>query len=81
MEDQQLSVNYWPVKIAMLWASIGVSSWSDVAAFFACIYSFLLIVEWFFKNIIRPYMVSRGWLNPKNTFFTAKMDENKDADQ
>jgi len=43
---------------------IGVSSWADIAAMFAAIYSFLLISEWFWRKFWRPVFERWGWVKP-----------------
>ena len=42
------------MKVVSVWvawlASVGVNSWTDVAAMLAALYSVLLIVEWLWKR-------------------------------
>lgn len=49
-------------KLATVWAAVGISSWSDFAAFAASIYSCVLIGEWLWKKAIRPFCERRGWV-------------------
>lgn len=49
-------------KLGSLWAAVGVTSWADVAAALAALYSVLLIGEWLWKKMIKPFMVWRKWL-------------------
>lgn len=49
-------------KIATAWAAVGITSWSDFAAFIASIYTLILIGEWTWKRAIRPYCEKRGWV-------------------
>ena len=37
-------------KIVTAWAAVGITSWADMAAFLASLYSFLLIAEWCWKK-------------------------------
>ena len=37
-------------KLVTVWAAVGITSWADVAAFLASLYSFLLIAEWCWKT-------------------------------
>ena len=46
-------------------AFFALNSWSDVAAVLAALYSVLLIVEWVWKRVARPYAERRGWVKPK----------------
>lgn len=39
--------------VLALFSNMGLNSWADVAAMFAAIYSFLLIVEWIWKRFIK----------------------------
>lgn len=42
----------WPIaKIISVWAAIGVSSWTEAAAFVAFLYSCILIAEWLWKKL------------------------------
>lgn len=51
-------------KIMAIWLSIGVSSWSEAAAFFAAVLSFLALTEWVWKKAIRPALVYIGYVKP-----------------
>jgi hypothetical protein len=60
--EQQHSVVAAPViKVVSAWAAVGFTSWTDVAAFLAAIYSLLLIAEWVWKKVGRPFADRRGW--------------------
>lgn len=52
-------------KLAAAWAAVGVSSWSDVASMMAAALSFLLILEWTWKKLLRGFFERRGWVKPK----------------
>lgn len=48
--EQHTSVSYPVVKVFSAWAAaIGISSWSDLAAAAAAVYSLILICEWAYK--------------------------------
>lgn len=49
-------------KVVSLWAVIGVTSWTEAAAFAGFVYSMILIAEWFWKKLIRPIAERRGWV-------------------
>lgn len=51
-------------KIGAIWLSIGVSSWSEAAAFFAAVLSFLALAEWVWKKALRPFLVCLGYAKP-----------------
>ena len=55
------------IKLASVWAAVGITSWSDVAAFFAALYSVILVGEWVWKRAIRPFAESKGWLKASGT--------------
>lgn len=52
-------------KGASMWGVIGVAQWSDVAAFFAAIYSLLLIVDFIWRKWLRDVFERRGWVSPR----------------
>ena len=56
------SVSHPEIKIASAWALVGITSWADFAAFVAAIYTLILLGEWVWKKLIRPFCESRGWL-------------------
>lgn len=53
-------------RIASLWALVGITSWADFAAFVAAIYSLLLIGEWLWKRLGRPFAERHNWLARKH---------------
>lgn len=42
------------LKLGSVWAAVGVTSWADVAAILAAIYSGLLVCEFLWKKVIKP---------------------------
>lgn len=63
MTEQPTTVASPGIKIATAWAAaIGIGSWSDVAAALAALYTLLLIGEWLWKKVGRPFCERRGWL-------------------
>lgn len=60
--DQPTSVDHAAVKVASVWIATLFTSWADVAAFLAAVYSLLLIGEWLWKRLGRPFCEARGWL-------------------
>ena len=48
-------------KIITTWGAVAITSWSDVAAILAAIYTLILIGEWAWKKI-RPTFERMGWL-------------------
>lgn len=47
-------------KALSLWAAVGLTSWTDVAALLAALYSLILIGEWIWKKWVRPGLECRG---------------------
>jgi hypothetical protein len=62
-------------KIASAWAAVGITSWSEFAAFMASIYTLLLMCEWFWKRFWRPLFERKGWLKPKRNRRSEDRDE------
>lgn len=62
-QTQEVVTNLGP-KIGGIWLAIGVSSWSEAAAFMAFILSFLALSEWVWKKALRPLMVHYGYAKP-----------------
>ncbi len=61
--DAHTSVAHPVAKVLSVWAAaFGISSWSDLAAFLAALYSLILIGEWCWKKFLRPCFERRGWL-------------------
>ena len=64
--EQHVSVAHPAVKILTAWAAtLGLSTWSDLAALLAAIYSLILISEWFWKKCGRHFAEQRGWAKPR----------------
>lgn len=61
--EQSTSVSNPIAKVGTaLVAGFGVSSWSDLAALIAFVYTACLLAEWLWKKCGRPFCESRGWL-------------------
>lgn len=41
------------IKLATVWAAVGITSWADAASALAAIYTFILISEWVYKKFIK----------------------------
>lgn len=54
-------------KAVSLWALVGISSWTEAAAFAGFVYSMLLITEWVWKKVLRGIARRRGWLTSPPT--------------
>lgn len=59
---QDSTISHPVAKAVSLWALVGISSWTEAAAFLGCIYSTLLIAEWVWKKVLRGYARNRGWI-------------------
>lgn len=66
-------------KIGLVWAAIGISSWTDAAAFLAFVLSFLALSEYLWKKMIRPALVCMGYM--KATHKRIKLVEVKQVDE
>jgi hypothetical protein len=53
------------MKLMTAWALVGITSWADAAAALAALYSVLLILEWCWKKIGRPFLESQGVIRRK----------------
>lgn len=47
------------------WATVNAIPWGTIASMAAAAYTLLLITEWFWKKLWRPFFESRGWLKAK----------------
>lgn len=64
--DQATSVSNPVLKaVTALLAGIGVSSWSDMAALLAAVYTLCLLSEWLWKRFVRPFAEVHGWVKRK----------------
>ena len=52
-------------KLGSVWAAVGFTTWADVAAFLAALYSALLVGEFLWKKWFRPLAEWRGWIGKK----------------
>lgn len=60
------TVSHPMIKIVSVWlAAFGIASWSELAAALAALYSVLLIGEWLWKKIGRPFAEHHGLLARK----------------
>jgi hypothetical protein len=53
------------IKIATAWGAVAITSWADIAAMLAALYTLLLILEWLWKKFGRPFAEIHGWLKRK----------------
>lgn len=44
------------------WSAVNAIPWGTIASIAAAVYSLLLITEWFWKKLWRPFFERRGWL-------------------
>jgi hypothetical protein len=63
MNDSEISMP--AAKVVSLWAVIGITSWTQAAAFAGFVYSCLLIGEWIWKKAGRPFAERRGWVSSR----------------
>lgn len=63
--NDQVSISGWQAKVISVWAMIGVTSWTEAAAFIGFCYTACLMSEWLWKNIGRPVLESRGIIKVK----------------
>lgn len=47
------------------WSLINSVPWGNVASMVAAAYTLLLITEWFWKKLWRPFLERRGYIKPK----------------
>lgn len=64
--EQANTINAPVVKALSLWAAIGVTSWSEAAAFVGFLYSAALLSEWLWKKVLRRLAERWGWVKPKS---------------
>jgi hypothetical protein len=78
MTQDQREVLASTVKAGSVWATIGVSSWADVASVLAAFLSLLFIIEWFWKKVFRPLLEDKGLVVRKHR---RKTDDEPDTDR
>lgn len=66
------------VKVATLWATIYITSWTDAAAAIAFFYTMALFAEWLWKKIIRPLLLEWGWVKDRRQRFGARAEDHDD---
>lgn len=60
--EQHTSVTSPTAKVATAWMATLFTSWADVASFLAAVYTLLLLGEWLWKRLGRPFCERRGWV-------------------
>ena len=60
--EQHSSVAAPGVKLVTAWAAVGITSWAEAASALAALYTIILIGEWLWKKLIRPFCERRNWL-------------------
>lgn len=62
--DEHTRIDSAGAKIVSAWAVVGITSWSDFAAFLGAIYTTVLLGEWAYKKVVRPICIRLGWMKP-----------------
>lgn len=60
---QDSTISHPVAKAVSLWTVVGISSWTDAAAFVGFLYSLLLIGEWLWKKWLRGVARRKGWIS------------------
>lgn len=60
--EQHSSVAAPGVKLVTAWAAVGITSWAEAASALAALYTIILIGEWLWKKLVRPFLERRGWI-------------------
>jgi hypothetical protein len=47
---------------AISFSFLAITSWSDVAAILAALYTLTLMAEWWWKKFWKPFAIKRGWI-------------------
>lgn len=67
MSQQTVAIDAPVAKAASAWAafaaSLSITSWTDLAAAAAFVYSMLLIGEYVWKKFLRPLLERTGWIS------------------
>ena len=63
------------------WIAINSIPWGTIAAIAAGFYSFLLITEWWWKKLWRPFFESRKWIKPKRHRIITVEEYDADTDK
>lgn len=56
------------MKLTLAWLGVTFSwtfTWAEFAAMLAAIYTILLIFEWIWKKVVRPFCEMHGWVKRK----------------
>lgn len=74
MEDT-VSVAHPVVKVASVWGVLYITTWADVAAALAALYSLLLIAEWVWRKFLRSLCERIGLLPPAGRTKRTRTDD------
>jgi hypothetical protein len=72
--DQQ-EITTGALKAASAWGAVAITSWTDIAAALAAIYSVLLIIDLWWRRIGRGWAEHIGWVKPRKRRRTDTEDE------
>lgn len=50
------------LKATSAWGVVAITSLADIASMLAAIYTLLLIGEWCWKKVVRPFAEARRWV-------------------
>ena len=76
--SNQQEVTTGAIKAASAWGAVAITSWTDVAAALAALYSVLLIIDLWWRRIGRNWAEDRGWVTRNRR---RKTDTGGDADE
>ncbi|MDB5846546.1 MAG: hypothetical protein JWP29_298 [Rhodoferax sp.] len=67
-----MTENHNPIQMPALKAVTAIGgaaaanySWSEIASIAAFLYTSLLICEWIWKRMVRPFAERHGWITPR----------------
>jgi len=55
-------------KLVSMWATWGLAHAQVISTLLAALYTMLLVFDWFWRRFWRPFLVSRGWWNPRSPY-------------
>lgn len=58
-----------------VWTMVGISSWSEAASCAAFLITMYLLLRHIFRDLVRPFLESIGWMKPRYHVRTIEPDE------
>lgn len=71
---EQHDITVGAAKVASAWGAIAITSWTDIAAALAALYTLLMILDLWWRRFGRNWAEERGWMQKRKRRATDRED-------